>query len=335
MTAIDAPNRALLLGGVSLLIAWGAVGFYDNLRFGCSGGLYDSTYTVPQLGPESIGTKGGLRPGDRVVSVEGFPVRSIGMESRWPRALAARPGESRRFLVERNHGMELVNVVYEPAAPCLVHQWLAGAAVCLVFLGCGIWAVLTVGSPAADALAGTGFAAALFGSLSMGPNVGWWRALQCNGSAAAAALVPLFALWFFLTFPEEKRVGRSRVARWIAGSAFVCLLAFLVVEIAIHPVLYEKTGLVIIGWTIVCALLTLAAIVHTLVKMPRGGIRRSGMLLIFAGWLVVIAGVVLTMLPFLKVAGWVSLLLWAALPLSMAMAVKQRRDSLPEPFTRQ
>jgi len=49
-----------------------------------------------------------------VVSVEGTPVEELGMESRWPRRLAPRIGQSLRFVVDRNGETVPIDVVYPP-----------------------------------------------------------------------------------------------------------------------------------------------------------------------------------------------------------------------------
>ncbi|MDX2154498.1 MAG: hypothetical protein SFV54_27400 [Bryobacteraceae bacterium] len=44
-------------------------------------------------------------------------------------------------------------------------------------------------------------------------------------------------LRFFVTFPRPKRVGESRLSVWAIFGAWGCLLAYLVAEVIVHPVL--------------------------------------------------------------------------------------------------
>lgn len=323
MSSPQASHRMALWAAAAFLVLWSAAGIYDNSRFACSQGLYDPSFRVPQLPASNIGAKAGLRAGDRVVSVEGFPIASLGMESRWPRALTPRPGESRRFLVERNGAMLLVNVLYEPVPSCLVHFWIAAAALGFAFLACGLWALFSAGDAPARTLAAIGFATAATTAFALGPNLGWWRAFQCNASTAAAALIPLIAFHFFLLFPRPKRLASSRPLLWLYAAACAGLLAFLAAEIVLHPALYYATGSVLLPWCALLAFLTLVAIIHTLFTTPRATIRASGLLLIFAGWLVLLAISILRSTPLLRLPDWAGLLSIAVLPLAMAMAVKQ------------
>jgi len=90
---------AWMLAGAVVVVAWGSVGLYQGLHSGFSGGLYDPEYRVPGVRPGGLADRSGFQPGDRVISVQGRPVEELGMESRWPRSLVPRSGESRRFIV--------------------------------------------------------------------------------------------------------------------------------------------------------------------------------------------------------------------------------------------
>lgn len=73
--------------------------------------------------------------------------------------------------------------------------------------------------------------------------------------------------------------------------------------------------------------LILAAIVHTLVKTPRGELRRSGVHLILGG--LVVAAVVLTasFVSGTRLPGWIRALSIGVIPLTMALAVRKRARS--------
>ena len=103
-----------------LLTAWGGSGLYEGLNSGFSGGLYDPEYRVPEVHPGGRPTDSGFKAGDRIVSVEGRPVETLGMESRWPRALVPRIGESRRFVVRRGDEEIPIDVVFPAPFPAAV-----------------------------------------------------------------------------------------------------------------------------------------------------------------------------------------------------------------------
>jgi hypothetical protein len=95
-------QRALMLTSAVVITLWGSVGLYQGLNTGFSGGLYDPEYRISAVRRGSPADKSGFIPGDRVISVEGRTVEELVMESRWPRSLVPRIGESRRFVVDRN-----------------------------------------------------------------------------------------------------------------------------------------------------------------------------------------------------------------------------------------
>ncbi|MBA4073121.1 MAG: hypothetical protein C0497_15045 [Gemmatimonas sp.] len=117
-------GAALLLVAV-VLVAWGAVGLRQGLNAGFTGGLYDPEYRVPDIHPGGVADRAGFKAGDRVISVEGIAVERLGMESRWPRSLAPRVGQSHRFIVERNGAQVPVDLVYPPPFAAAVNNRIA------------------------------------------------------------------------------------------------------------------------------------------------------------------------------------------------------------------
>jgi len=328
--ALVARHRGRLVAVAAVaLVAWAAVGFYQGLNGGFSGGLYDPEYAVPGVWPGGLADRSGFRAGDRVISVEGTPVEELGMESRWPRRLAPRIGQSLRFVVERNGERVPIDVVYPPPSRAAVNNRVSALLVGLAFLGFGLWAFFTVGSPPARTLASVSLAAGAAMAFGLGPSLGSWNGVQGHISTACAVLMWILILRFFLTFPAPKRASETPLVHWVVYGAWAGLLVFLVAELVVHPALYYTTGSVASPLTLAYGVLILAAIIHTLVKTPRGELRRSGMYLILGGF--VVAAVVLTasFVSGPRLASWTRALAIGAIPLTMALAVrKQARSGL-------
>ena len=327
--ALVARHRGRLVAVAAVaLVAWAAVGFYQGLNGGFSGGLYDPEYAVPGVWPGGLADRSGFRAGDRVISVEGTPVEELGMESRWPRRLAPRIGQSLRFVVERSGERVPIDVVYPPPSRAAVNNRVGAALVGLAFLAFGLWALFAVGSPSARTLASVGLAAGAAMSFGLGPNLGSWNGLMGHLSTALSVLMWILILRFFLTFPSPKRASGSRLASWVVCGAWAGLLVVLVAELAVHPALYYTTGSVALPLTLAYGVLILAAILHTLVKTPRGELRRSGMYLILGG-LVVAAVAMAASFAGLRLPGWIRALAIGVIPLTMALAVRKQARSEP------
>jgi hypothetical protein len=309
------------------LVAWAAVAFYEGLNSGFSGGLYDPEYKVPGVWPGGLADKSGFRAGDRVISVEGTPVQALGMESRWPRRLAPQVGQSLRFVVERNGERIPVDVVYPPPSRAAVNNRVSALLVGLAFLGFGLWAFFTVGSPSARTLASVGLAAGAAMAFGLGPNLGSWNGVKGHVSTACAVLMWILILRFFLTFPSPKRASQSRLTSWVVYGAWAGLLAFLVAELVVHPALYYATGSVAFPLMLAYGVLILAAILHTIVKTPRADLRRSGMYLVLGG--LGVAAVVLTasFVSGVRLPGWIRAIPIGVIPLTMALAVRKQARS--------
>ncbi|HSD67380.1 MAG TPA: hypothetical protein VLF95_11800 [Vicinamibacteria bacterium] len=322
--AIVAKHHGRLVAVASAaLVAWAAVGFYQGLNSGFSGGLYDPGYVVPGVWPGGLADRSGFRAGDRVISVEGTPVEELGMESRWPRRLAPRIGQSHRFVVDRDGERVPIDVLYPPPSRAAVSNRVGALLVGLAFLGFGLWAFFGVGSPSARTLASVGLAAGAAMAFGLGPNLGSWNGVQGHVATACSVLTWILILRFFLIYPTAKRASRSRLASWIVYGAWAGLLIFLVAELVVHPALYYATGSVSGPLVLAYGVLILAAIIHTLAKTPREELRRSGMPLILGG-LAVAAVATAASFAGLRLPGWISALSIGMIPLTMALAVRQR-----------
>jgi hypothetical protein len=314
----------LLLAAAIGLVGWGSLGLYQGLNSGFSGGLYDPEYRVPGVIPGGLAAKSGFLTGDRVISVEGTPVEKLGMESRWPRSLAPRIGQSRRFVVERKGVRIPIDVVYPPPSRRAVNTRIGAAVAGLGFLCFGLWAFFTAGTAPALTLARVGLAAGAAMSLGLGPNLGSWNGVKGHVATASNVLMFILLLRFFVTFPRPKPVSESRLAGWAVYGAWGCLLAFLVAELIVHPVLYYTTGSVANPLMLVYCILILVAIAHTVVKTPRAELRESGMNLILGGFLVTIVAMGSAFASGLNPPGWTYSLLIMAIPLAMALAVRKQ-----------
>ena len=317
-------RRLLLLAAAIGLVGWGGFGFYGRQDSGFTGGLYDPEYRVPGIVPGGWADKSGFKAGDRVISVEGRPIEELGMESRWPLALAPRAGQTHRFVVERKGERVTLDIVYEPPFRAAVNNRIGAALVGFGFLCFGLWAFFTAVTSPALTMAHIGLAAGVAMLLGQGPSLGVWNGVKGHVSTAATVLLCILLLRFFVTFPRPKPVSESRLAVWAIYGAWGCLLAFLVAELIVHPVLYYTAGSVAGLLMLVYGLLIFVVIAHTVVKSPRAELRKSGMNLILGGFLVAIAGIALAFGPGLNLPGWTSALPILAIPLTMALAVRRQ-----------
>jgi hypothetical protein len=316
-------QRALALVAALVVTAWGAAGLYEGLNSGFSGGLYDPEYRVPGVRPGGLADRSGFEAGDRVISVEGRPVESLGMESRWPRSLVPRIGGSRRFVVQRDGKQVPIDVVFPAPSAAAVANRVRAALSGLAFMGAGLWAMLTVRSRHARTLAHIGLAAGVSAALGLGPHLGWWNGLQGHAATAASVLMFIPLLRFIVTFPVPKAVSRSSAAAWLVYGPWVCLLVFLLVEVRVHPALYYSTGSVTSLLILMYVVLILAAITHTVVKGPRAEVRASGMSWILGGLLVAVAWTAWRFASTVDLPTWTDAAVTAAIPLSMAMGVRR------------
>ena len=91
----------LLIVAVAML-AWGVAGFIDRADSGRGGFTYSPDYVVNYVSGSGAASEAGLEIGDRVITVEGIAVEDLPLYSRWPRSLAAKAGDTRRLVVERD-----------------------------------------------------------------------------------------------------------------------------------------------------------------------------------------------------------------------------------------
>jgi hypothetical protein len=253
--------RPWLVATSLVLAAWGIVGLVQRPGVGRSGFMYRLDNVVEIVTPGSGADRAGLKPGDRLLSVDGRPVEQVPMQSRWPRT---RVGETRHLVVEREGRPLTVNVVFDPPSHDTDALRLIAAVVALGLLGFGLWAMSTAPSPPATLLALSGLAA--WGAVTArGVDLGGlWNAVPEHFQLACAVLCPLLLLQFFLAFPTPKRGSASRLAQGALLGPLLLLLGLLVLEPFVHPRLYRATWPVGTLLILVYLVLALAAAAHTL-----------------------------------------------------------------------
>jgi hypothetical protein len=322
------------LGAVVATLAiaiWTIAGGMDRRDDGFAGPLFEPDYSILHVPEGSPLDEAGFQPGDRVVSVEGIPIESLGMYSRWPRSLSRRPGESLTMVVDRDGETVSGRIVYgEPSADA-ANLRLGGLLILLSFIGFGLWVLFTVPTMHAVRLAFIGLA---LGAAAPGPYLGSWDGVATHIQVAALVLWTLLLLRFFLLFPKSKRIGENRLATVTIWAAWGALIICLIVELIFHPRFYHTFGPYYALLMTAYLVLALVAVTHTLVTTPKNELRDSGMMMIVVG--VAIAVVFIT-IAFIDAAFlWETEipgssffpLLIAIIPLTLALAVrKQARSS--------
>ncbi len=325
MGSVNVRRQCVFMLAVAAAITvWGSVGLYQGLNSGFSGGLYDPDYRVVGLWRGGLADRSGFKSGDRVISVEGRPVEQLGMESRWPRSLTPGIGETRRFVVERKGERVSVDVVFPPPSAAAVENRIRAGLVGLVFLVFGLWAILTVRTSPAQTLGRIGLTAGIAAAMGIGPNLGVWNGVKGHIATAADVFLFVLLLRFFVTFPVPKAVSRSRIAAWLVYGAWGCLLAFLLLELIVHPALYYTTGSVVSPLMLAYALLIFLAVIHTVVKTPRKQLRESGMCWVLGGLAISIAIFAAAFALSLRLPLWAFVAAIAVIPLTMALAVRKQ-----------
>ena len=210
-------RRLLFLVAAIGLVGWVGLGYFRGQDSGFTGGLYDPEYRVPGVVPGGWADRSGFKAGDRVISVEGRLIEELGMESRWPLALAPRIGQKHRFVVERKGERVTLRRLRSSVSGCGERQdWatLAG----LWFLCFRLWAFFT-----AEALGAQRFLT--FWSVMAAPYLS-------RGLAEWVAARRLGAAW------SAPRRAAAVAAACAALTAIECTRADLPLGVAIRPESY-------------------------------------------------------------------------------------------------
>ncbi|HSG07892.1 MAG TPA: PDZ domain-containing protein [Longimicrobiales bacterium] len=307
-----------------LLTLWGGSGLIGDTR-GYTDALYWPDYTIPEVPAGGVLEEAGFQPGDSVVSVEGIPVETLGMYSRWPRALSRKPGESIEMVVDRDGALVAGTVVYRTRPQGVTQtRWTLFLFV-LSFLWLGMWLLFTTRTPHAERFAMVGLVAAL---AIPGPNLGSLSGVMDHVQVAAEILCLILVVHFLLLFPKPKRLARSPLVG-LLYLPWLALLGCLVAELVAHPRLYHAfggyIGILFLGY-VVGAVLVVA---HTALTATRAEWEPSGLGLILAGWSLALVPNLIGLAAWMLVPGftvpgqrWLPLLLMA-IPASMALAVRK------------
>lgn len=317
-----------------LLTIWGGSGLLGDTR-GYTDALYWPDYTLPEIPPGSVLEEAGFQPGDSVVSVEGIPVETLGMYSRWPRALSRNPGESIEMVVDRDGALVSGTIVYRPVPPgVLMTRWTV-ALFALSLLWLGMWLLFTVRSAHAERLAMVGVVAGL---AVPGPYLGSLAGVQAHVQVAAEILWLILLLHFFLLYPKPKRLARSPLVG-ILYLPWLVLVGCLAAELFTHPRLYHAfggfIGILFLGYLVA----TVGVLILTAVTTPRSEWGPTGVGLILAGWTVALVPnlidvVVWIISPGFTMPGQRYLpLLLVIIPVTMALAVRREAASHPQAAT--
>jgi hypothetical protein len=315
--------RILTLAVATALTLWALVGVFGP-KAGYTDALFEPDYTIQHSFPGGPLDEAGFQMGDSVISVEGIPVVELGMYSRWPRSLSRQPGESLSMVVERNGERVAGDIVFRERPTGGRKLQFGGILVGLSFLWFGVWVFLTVPSPPARQLLWLGLAT---GVALPGPDLGSWNGVRDHLQLAGVSLWILLLLCFFLSFPKAKKIMEGHLTSVLLFAPWVVLLGCLGIELAFHPRFYHSfgafSGLLMLGY----AALTLAAVLHTLIKTPGSDLRESGMGTILVGVGVAVVALLVWGLDafFLQMipgSDWLPLLT-AAIPMSLALGVRQ------------
>ena len=266
------------------ITVWGIIGIVQRRDMGRGGYFYGPDYIVSSVTPGGAGAEAGLQVGDRVLRVGGIPVQELPMQSRWTQP---RVGESLPIEVERNGEPLAIEVVYGRSPRDPVVSGIRTLLVGLSFLGLGLWAYVRAHTRHAWTVALMGLAVAL--SVVRGPHLGAWDGVASHINIASAVLFMALLLHFFLTFPQAGRIGGSRQTARLIYGVWLLYVAFLVVELIVHPALYGAYGFLGIMLFLIYAVLVLATAIHAFVKTPRIELRESGLGVVLLGLLIAIA----------------------------------------------
>jgi len=328
-TIMDLAHRLRfwLLAGAVALTLWGFAGAFAT-HVGYTDALYWPDYTLPYVEPGGVLEEAGFQPGDSVVSVEGIPVTTLGMYSRWPRSLSRRPGESIEMVAERDGRLVSGVVVYRERPARVAKTHAVVATVALAFLWLGMWTLFTTPTPHASRLALIGLVVAVG---LPGPNLGTWNGVRDHVQVAGEVLWLVLMLRFFLHFPVEKEAARHRLVGIALWAPWLVLLGCLAVELAYHPRYYHSFGGFIGILLLAYAVLALAAVGHTWATLSRAELRASGM------GFVLLAILVAVVPNLVAIAGWLVPpgfdtpgqsafpYLIALIPVGMALGVRRNR----------
>ncbi len=324
-------HRVFAIVAVVAITAWAIVGVFDRSGWGRYDPLFQPDYTILHAPEGRTLESAGFQQGDSVISVEGIPVEELGMYSRWPRSLRRKPGESLTLVVDREGQTLSADIVLRDPRAGNNNLLLGGSVILLAFVGAGLWALFSTGSIHGVRLAYIGLTPA---AAIPGPYLGGWDGVAMHFQVAMFVLWTLLLLRFFLLFPQTKRIGQNRVATALIFGGWLVLIVTLILELIFHPRFYHTFGPLYGLLMFVYSVFAVAALIHTLIKTPKGQQRESGMRIILTGAMAgliptIVAEVDRMFLWNIDIPGssWFPLAL-GAIPISMAIAVRRQAGGL-------
>lgn len=316
--------RFLYAIAAAAILAWGITGFFDRRDLGRSGYFFGPDRIVVRVTEGGSADAAGIEVGDRVISVNGRAAEELPMQSRWHQPKA---GETHTLVVERAGDRITTRITYQPSDGNPVTQFAMTLIVGLFFLGFGFWSLVSVQTPFGRIVSYLCLALAI--GLFQGPHLGPWDGISSGVEFAAAVLGLGLMAHFLLLFPKPKRAGLNPTIRktfWIVYFLFVTLL---VVEVLLHPLLYNIYGVVTTILVLGAILISLAGAGHSLFRFRGKALTDSGMSLVSLGLAIALGPPLIQMLGGLIVPGF-SLpgsngfqLLLAAIPAGFALGVRK------------
>ena len=246
------------------------------------------------------------------------------MQSRWHQP---RGGEVHALVLDRAGERITTAITYRAPSQNPATQFARTLIVGLFFLGFGLWSLVSVRTPFGRIVSYLCLALAI--GLFQGPHLGPWDGVASGVEFAAAVLGLGLMAHFLLLFPKPKKVGLNPTISRVFWVTFLLFVALLVVEIVVHPALYNVYGVVTTILVMATILVSLAAVGHSLVKFRGAALRDSGMGLVALGLIIAMGPPLVQMLVGLVIPGF-SLpgstsfqLLLAAIPAGFALGVRK------------
>ena len=264
----------------AIALSYIALGVWNILTTPILGVMFCPGYEICRVYPESPAAKAGIDLGDKIVSVDGNPIRDAGPLGRGE----ARAGDIRTYEIERQGEVIKVEVTLEGPRPRSVYLRLGPTIVGLFFVLSGLYVFVKRPAP----LSKTYFllCLAIGWMLSNPPRATGTAARFISGAVEIAAWFACAALlvYFFWIFPRPKRLIRNNPkligllfgVAGLAGAALIMALAFslllgLEVPHRFLVLLDYSTGFVIIG----CFGLAAGSFIHGYFTTPPGPVKRN------------------------------------------------------------